>query len=260
MSLTATSRSIWHALARTLSASWAIALVIALWQLWVVTTTPNSLIVVSPFAVLSELLHHPSTYMYPALWTLLISLTGLLLGMLVGLILAILAWLSNLLSGLISPAALLVSSTPVVCLIPLLARVFGYRPMTELVTVSVMMFFPCFVFAGTGLRNLPKGSSALLDTWSTSQSRRLWLVAVPASLPSLAIAFRTGAAASILVTVVAEYLMQTGGLGALFATTMQQFEIQRALAASCVAMLISTSLYIAAGAAEQRIRTRFADS
>jgi ABC-type nitrate/sulfonate/bicarbonate transport system permease component len=237
---------------------WGIALLLAAWQLWVMTTTPNSLVVVSPLAVFDDILSKPSVYAHSALWTLGIAIAGLAGGILVGLLLAIAAWSSDLLSGLLTPAAILISSTPVVCIIPLLARIFGYRTPTEFVTVLVMMFFPCFVLASYGLRSLPPMSDELLDTWSTSRLRRLQLLALPAAMPLLATAIRAGAAASILITVVAEYLMQTGGLGALFAITMQQFDVQRALGASVVAMLLSAVLYSAAGALEQRIRTVYA--
>jgi len=232
---------------------WGVALLLVLWQLWVLTTAPNSLIVVPPFVVLRDAVAEPAVYVRSALWTLGIALAGLLSGILVGLLLAIAAWTSKLLSGMLGPAAVLISSTPVVCIIPLLARIFGYRAPTEFVTVSIMMFFPGFIFASTGLRSLPPMSSGLLDTWNTSRLRRLRLLALPAAIPSLATAIRVGAAASILVTVVAEYLMQTGGLGALFAVTMQQFDIPRAFGASIFAMILSATLYSFAGSVEHRI-------
>ena len=240
-----------------ISRFWGVVLALALWQLWVLTTTPNSLIVVAPIVVFRDIAAEPMIYIYPGLWTLGIALAGLLTGTLLGLLLAVLAWTSNVLSGVFGPAAILMSSTPVVCIIPLLARVFGYGTFTELVTVSIMMFFPSFVFASIGLRSLPHMSSNLLDTWNTSRTRRLRLLALPAAMPSLATAIRAGAAASVLVAVVAEYLMQTGGLGALFAATMQQFDIPRAFGASIFAMLLSATLYSGAGLVELRIRAHY---
>lgn len=245
-------------LARSLvSRLWGVGLLLGIWELWIVTATPNSLVVVPPGAVLHALLSDPGGYAQAALWTTGFALSGLIAGFVVGLTLAIAAWRSPVLAGLASPAALLLSSTPVVCLIPLVARIFGYRPPTEFVTVSMMMFFPSFVFASAGLRNLPHLAGPLAETWNTPPRRRLWLLALPAALPSLAIALRSGAAASILVTLVAEYLMQTGGLGALFATTMQQFDIARALGASLIAMVLASTLYAIAGSIEQRVRARF---
>jgi ABC-type nitrate/sulfonate/bicarbonate transport system permease component len=242
---------------RLFSQFWGAVLLLAAWQLWVLVATPNSLVVVPPLAVFRDIAAVPTIYMQSAFWTLAAALAGLAGGILAGLLLAILTWSSIMFSGLLAPAAVLISSTPVVCIIPLLVRIFGYGAPTELATVTIMIFFPSFVFATAGLRALPPMSSELMGTWNASPLRRLCLLALPAAMPSLATAVRVGAATSVLVAVVAEYLMQTGGLGALFAVTMQQFDMQRAFGASIVAMMLSAVLYAIAGSIEHRIRARY---
>jgi len=214
--------------------SWAVLLLLALWQLWVSTTDLNSIVVVSPLSVAHDLLLHAPVYLIPALWTASFALAGLL-----------------------QPAALLLTATPVVCLIPLLARLFGYQGRTELITVAIMTFFPSFVYAGAGLHQLPRRSRELFQTLHASRAKRLLLLALPAAVPNLAVALRVGTAYSILVTVVAEFLMQTGGLGDMFAVTMQQFNLHRAFGASIVAMALSTALYEAGTALEHRVRRYF---
>jgi ABC-type nitrate/sulfonate/bicarbonate transport system permease component len=245
--------------ARAFSHLWGVALLLGLWELWVLVATPNSLVVVPPSAVARDIMAGPAIYLRAGAWSLSAALGGLFVGMLTGLSLAILSWSSRLLSGLLTPAAIVVSSTPVVCIIPLLTRIFGFHAFTEFATVSIMIFFPSFVFASTGLRSAPAFSDGLLRIWNTPTWRRLRLVALPAAFPLLATALRGGAAASILVAVVAEYLMQTGGLGAMLAATMQQFDIARALGASVAAMLLSTLLYAVASRVEQRIRLVFTE-
>jgi ABC-type nitrate/sulfonate/bicarbonate transport system permease component len=242
---------------RFLKRSWAVLALLLLWQLWVMTTDLNSIVVVSPLSVAGDILLHARIYLIPALWTTVFALSGLALGMIAGLILAIACWYSRALSGLLQPAALLLTATPVVCLIPLLARLFGYQGRTELVTVSIMTFFPSFVYAGAGLTRLPPRSAELFRTLHASRARSLLLLALPAAVPNLAVALRVGTAYSILVTVVAEFLMQTGGLGDMFAVTMQQFNLHRAFGASIIAMVLSTALYEAGTALEHRIRTLF---
>jgi len=54
---------------------------------------------------------------------------------------------------------------------------------------------------------------------------------------------------------ISEYLMQTGGLGNMFALTSQAFETERAWGASLVAMVLSIALYTAAGAIETLIKS-----
>jgi len=242
---------------RFLGKSWGILLLLLLWQIWVMTTDYNSIVVVSPLSVVRDIILHAPVYLMPALWTAGFALSGLALGMICGLLLALACWWSRMLSGLLQPAALLLTATPVVCLIPLLARLFGYQARTELFTVTIMTFFPSFVYAGAGLTRLPPRSLELFQALHASRSKRLLLLALPAAVPNLAVALRVGTAYSILVTVVAEFLMQTGGLGDMFAVTMQQFNLHRAFGASIIAVALSSVLYEASTALEHRVRRYF---
>jgi ABC-type nitrate/sulfonate/bicarbonate transport system permease component len=242
---------------RLWSYNWALILLFAAWQAWVMANDYNSIVIVSPAVVVRDIALHPSTYAWPALWTLTFAVSGLAGGMLCGLLLAVICWRSPLFSGMVRPSALLLSSTPVVCLIPLLARIFGYHNKTEFITVVIMTFFPCFVYASSGLQKLPPLASDLFTALAARTSDRLRYLALPAAVPNLAIALRVGAAYSVLVTVVAEYLMQTGGLGNMFALTSQAFETRRALGASLVAMVLSVGLYAAGSACERRVQAWF---
>ena len=232
---------------------WPVLLLLVLWQAWVSATGYNSIVVVPPGAVASDLLHYPAVYLTPALHTLAFALVGLGLGLATGALLALAAWLSELVAGVTTPLALLLSATPVVCLIPVIARLFGYGARSELVAIAVMTMFPSFVYCGTGLRQAPAMSRDVLFVLHASRWQYLRLLAVPAALPALATALRVGATFSVLVALLAEYLMQTGGLGALFAITMQQLHLARALGASAVAMALSVLLFEATRAIEHRV-------
>ena len=232
---------------------WPVALLLLLWQTWVSITGYNSIVIVPPSAVLSDLLHAPDAYVLPTLHTLGFALGGLCIGMGAGALLALAAWFSAVLAGIATPFALLLSSTPVVCLIPLIARLFGYQNRTELIAVAVMTFFPSFVFCGLGLTQLPAMSRDVFSVLHASRQQTLRLLALPAAVPALATALRVGATFSVLVALLAEYLMQTGGLGTLFAVTMQQFHLARALGASVIAMVLSVILFEATRGVEARI-------
>ena len=134
---------------------WPVLLLLLLWQIWVSAAGYSSIVLVSPGAVFSDLIHFPGAYLVPALRTLAFALGGLAIGMAAGLLLAIAAWFSELLAGITTPFALLLSSTPVVCLIPIVARLFGYESRTELIAVAVMTFFPSFVYTPRVYSNYP---------------------------------------------------------------------------------------------------------
>jgi ABC-type nitrate/sulfonate/bicarbonate transport system permease component len=140
-----------------------------------------------------------------------------------------------------------------VCLIPVIARLLGYDSRTELAAIAVMTFFPSYVYCTAGLRQLPAMSRDVFFVLHASRWQDLRLLALPAALPSLAAALRVGATFSILVALLAEYLMQTGGLGALIAVTMQQFHLARALGASALAMALSAALFDVTRALEHRV-------
>lgn len=242
---------------RFLKRSWAVLLLLFAWQAWVMSTNYNSIVVVSPLSVARDLALHAGAYIGPALWTTAFAMAGLALGMTAGILIAIACWASRILSGMLQSASLLLIATPVVCIIPLLARIFGYGPRTEILTVAIMTFFPSFVYAGIGLRKLPRRTTEYFDSLAAPRLRRLTLLALPAAVPELSVALRIGAAYSVLVTVVAEFLMETGGLGDMFAITMQQFNLHRALGASVLVVVLSTTLYEIAAAAEASVRRRF---
>jgi ABC-type nitrate/sulfonate/bicarbonate transport system permease component len=232
---------------------WPLILLLLLWQVWVSSARYNSIVLVPPSEVASDLLHFPAAYLPPLLHTLALALVGLALGMALGVLLGLAAWLSQLLAGITTPIALLLSSTPVVCLIPLMARLLGYGDRTELAAITVMTFFPSYVYCAAGLRQLPAMSRDVFFVLHASRWQDLRLLALPAALPSMATALRVGATLSILVALLAEYLMQTGGLGALIAVTLQQFHLARALGASALAMASSVLLFEATRALEYRV-------
>jgi ABC-type nitrate/sulfonate/bicarbonate transport system permease component len=232
---------------------WPVGLLLLLWQVWVSAAGYSTIVLVTPGAVFRDLLHFPGAYLLPALHTAAFALGGLSVGMALGVVFALAAWLSELLAGITTPIALLLSATPVVCLIPVIARLFGYENRTELIAIAVMTFFPSFVYCVAGLQERPAMSREILLVLHASRWQHLRLLALPASLPSLATALRVGAASSVLVALLAEYLMQTGGLGTLFAVTMQQFHLARALGASVLAMVLSLALFEVTRAIEYRV-------
>ena len=105
---------------------WPVLVLLLAWQIWVTAAGYNSIVLVAPGAVAADLVHFPAAYLLPALHTVLFALGGLALGMVAGMLLALAAWRSRLLAGITTPFALLLSSTPMVCLIPIIARLFGY--------------------------------------------------------------------------------------------------------------------------------------
>lgn len=236
---------------------WGIVLLVVAWQLWVTIGAYNAIVVPRPLDVLNDLVTTPSAYIGPTAATILVSAVGLGLGMVLGAGLAVAAWTSRVLAGMLTPLGLVFSSVPVVCLIPVLARLFGYDERTVLAVVAVITFFPCFVFTAAGMRALPPMSGELFQSLGARRGTLLLRLALPAAVPQVMIALRITAAQSILAAMIAEFLMGTGGLGNLFAVSHTDFDMSRAFGASLVAMVLSTLVYAATAYAERHVHKRW---
>ena len=182
---------------RLISETWAVALLLATWSLWVRHSGLNGIVIVTPLAVARELLHNPSQYIQPALHTIAVALFGIAAGLLCGLLLAIVTWTSRVLAGLSIPLALLLTSVPVVCLIPILTRIFGYDDRTVFVTVIILCFLPAFVFASAGLRASPPMAEEYFFVQGAGRWSRLRRLALPAAVPRLAVALRVLSGSSV---------------------------------------------------------------
>ncbi|MBT5049739.1 MAG: ABC transporter permease subunit [Rhodospirillaceae bacterium] len=247
-----TSRTI-----RFIELNWGILLILIAWEAWVVINDFNPIVMPTPQGVALDLIGNPGIYLENTAATFFIALVGLIGGMLIGTSLAILTWFSPVLSGLVSPTAVLFSSVPVVSLIPIIARMLGYNMATEIAIVVIITFFPSFVFTTSGLRALPPGSQDLFSVLGASKLSTLRRLALPAAIPNLAIALRLAAAHAILAAMIAEFLMGTNGLGYLFAVTKQEFLTERAFGTSVVATVISVIAFLATSYLERRVRARF---
>lgn len=169
---------------RFISQTWAVIVLLVGWSIWVQHSGLNGIVIVTPLAVARELIRNPSQYAQPALHTLAVALFGMFAGLVCGLLLAIFAWTSKVFAGLSVPLALLLTSVPVVCLIPLLTRIFGYDDRTVFVTVILLCFLPGFVFASAGLKALPPMSAEYFFVQGAGRWDRLWRLALRRTWPS----------------------------------------------------------------------------
>ncbi len=236
---------------------WGILLILAAWQAWVIVNQFNPIVMPTPIGVFDALIADPVLFLENTGITFAVALVGMTGGMIIGTSLAVATWLSPLLSGLVSPLAVLFSSVPVVALIPIIARLLGYNVSTEIAIVVIITFFPSFVFASSGLRALPPGSDDLFRVLGASRRATLFRLALPAAMPNLAIALRLAAAHAILAAMIAEFLMGTSGLGYLFAKTNDEFQTEQAFGTSIVATAISVAAFLLASFVERRVRAHY---
>jgi NitT/TauT family transport system permease protein len=233
-------------------------LLVLAWQIWIVAADVPVIVAPSPWAVVVELAHDPLLYVHAAAATIGVAVAGLALGSALGIALAVAVWLTPFAAGAMTVPALLVQSTPLVAILPVIARLLGYGEQTVIAAAVAITFLPTFVIVGAGLRTLPPGADGVFAALGANRAGRLVLLALPAAVPSALVALRIAAANSILAALVAEYLIGQTGLGRLFADAQSQFLTSRSWAASLVATVLSVGAYAIARRLE-RYGRRFAD-
>lgn len=244
-------------LGRVVSRYWTVAAFVVAWQLWSWLSGVNQIVVPPPVLVFADVAGNVGAYLPDLGWTLAMSAGGLVAGMASGTGMAAAVWASRILSGLITPLALVMRSVPVVAMIPVLARVLGYGWVTVLVITSVVSFFPAFVFVGSRLRAAPTAASDLMTVLGASRSAVLCLLLLPHAVPGLLVAFRLTAPTAVLAAMLAEYLMGGRGLGTLFAQSVSFYHVDRAWGIALVATVVSVASFVGARAVERWGITRF---
>jgi NitT/TauT family transport system permease protein len=236
---------------------WGVLFVLVAWQIAVSYGKINVILMPSPESALVDIGRNWTLYVQNGVGTGLVASFGLLAGMSVGILLAIVVWSSPVLSGLIVPLAIVFSSVPVVALIPVLARLLGYDVRTVLGIVAIISFFPSFVFAGVGLRSIPPGSSDLFRVLGASAWKRFIFLAMPAAVPSLAVALRLTAPSAVLSALLAEFLMGRSGLGYLLRQSSATFSTDRAFGVIIISTIVSIACFTSAIAIQNSVDKRW---
>jgi NitT/TauT family transport system permease protein len=244
-------------LVRILSKFWGVALLLLLWQAWIVIKDVEPIVMPSPSAVLDDLLTQPGVYLDNLLTTMKVAAIGICLGMGTSLVFAIAAWFSPFLSGLATPPALIAQSVPVVAMIPVIARVIGYNDWAVVTVTGIIVFFPTFVFVSSGLRSVPPGAEKVFNVLRATRLTRLWRLALPAALPGFLLALRVSIATAILGALIAEWLIGTHGLGVLLAITTAELKVATVWGVAVIGTTLSVSGFLFASWLERVARERW---
>ncbi len=241
---------------------WGAVALVVVWQVWVTVQDYNSIVLPTPYGVLSDLVTNAGAYLPHVLATAKSAIAGLCIGFVLGTVCAGACWFTPLLDGLVTPAIVVLRSIPIVATIPIVARLCGYDSSTVLVITVMLVFFPIFVFCASGLRDVSAACADLFrtlgcTTGGSARWRTFVLLAVPSAVPHLATAFRLAAPTCVLAALVAEFLMGTQGLGYVMMRARSELMMERSWGAALLATVLSVLLYNLAVRVEAMIRQRW---
>jgi ABC-type nitrate/sulfonate/bicarbonate transport system permease component len=194
--------------------------------------------------------------------TLLTALNATLpaagLGLLFGLAGAfVLASLSVLKPGLIKalvPPALVLQTTPLVALAPIVLLIFGRDLTASVVIAVVIVFFSAFVVLTQGFALVPRAARELVKIYGGGPVKDLTLISVPFSVSYLFVAAKLVAPRALLGVMVAEWLLTGTGLGHLVDVARGELDYEMVWAGAVVSILVAIAAYQAVSLVERFMR------
>ncbi|AFT72188.1 ABC transporter, permease protein [Alloalcanivorax dieselolei B5] len=175
--------------------------------------------------------------------TLRVSLLGYALAVIIGIPLAVALANSRLLSRTLYPMLVVVQSTPVVAVAPIIVVVLGAGDAPRIVITFLITFFPIVVSTVTGLMSTPPELLELSRSLGASRWREIRNIQLPFAVPHIFSALRISITLAIIGAVVAEFVAAENGLGFFIAFSTSFFKVPQAFAALAVLVTISLILF-----------------
>lgn len=175
--------------------------------------------------------------------TLSVALSGYVLAIFISIPLAMAITKSALVSRIAMPWLIVIQSTPVVAIAPILITVLGASSLPRIVITTLIAFFPIVISTTTGLRSVPAELVDLSKTLRAPRSREYWQIRIPYAMPYIFSSLRVAITLAIIGAVVAEFVSSDKGLGYLINFSMSNFKVALAFASLVILVICSLGLY-----------------
>lgn len=206
--------ALWVAWRQPVGATVVLAVaMIGLWKWAIVFNHWQPYFVPTPSMVGDVIAHRPDEYATDLVTTLKEAALGFLIGNGCGYALALIFLVWRRLSLMMYPIAVGFQAVPVVVFVPLLTLLLGHGLPAIIAVTTLICFFPTLLSVSRGLRTISPSAQDLFHLTAASRWEYVRYLAMPWSLPYLFNGLRTGAPASVLGALVAEWVAGSHGLG-----------------------------------------------
>ena len=175
--------------------------------------------------------------------TLRVALIGYVLSIAISLPIAIILARSELLSRAIYPMLVVVQSTPVVAVAPIIIVALGSGDLPRVVITCLITFFPLVVSTTTGLMATPPELIELSRSLRAPVLREITQIRLPFAIPYIFSALKISVTLAVIGAVVAEFVAAEKGVGYFIQFTTSMFQVQQAWAGLVVLVLMSLILF-----------------
>ncbi len=207
------------------------------------------------FAIPSFLLPSPSAIVKAGLeisaaqWlghigaTLRVALMGYAVAIVVSIPLAVALVNWRLLSRTLYPILVIIQSTPIVAVAPIIVVTLGASDLPRVVITFLIAFFPIVVSTVTGLMATPEELIELSRSLRAGRAREMLHIRLPFAVPYIFSALKISVTLAIIGAVVAEFVAAERGLGFFIMFSTSFFKIPQAFAGLAILVALSLALF-----------------
>ena len=145
--------------------------------------------------------------------TLIELLSGFAIGASIGLVLAAVITQFPLVEKIITPYILLLVTTPMIALVPLLILIYGFTLTPRIIAVALAVGPMVMINSATGFRRTDLAKIALARSYGASTFQIFTKIRFPLALPMIIVGLMVGAIFGMLTAVGAEMVGGKNGLG-----------------------------------------------
>ncbi len=191
----------------------AVAL-IALLEFWLTVSDTPSYVMPRPTEIGRALWENFHLFRPHIFSTLRVLVVGYAIGAACGLLLAATITQAPFVEKVITPYILLLVTTPMIALVPLLSAKLGYDSLAPRIIVVALASGPLVMInAATGFRRTDLGKIALAKSYGASTLQLFTKIRFPLALPMIIVGLMVGAIFGLLTAVGAEMVGSSEGLG-----------------------------------------------
>ena len=150
---------------------------------------------------------------------------------------------SRFLSRTLYPILVIVQSTPIVAVAPIIVVTLGASDLPRVVITFLITFFPIVVSTVTGLMATPEELIELSRSLRAGRTREMLHIRLPFAVPYIFSALKISITLAIIGAVVAEFVAAERGLGFFIMFSTSFFKIPQAFAGLAVLVALSLVLF-----------------
>jgi len=177
-------------------------------------------------------------------YTLVELLSGFAIGAAVGLVMAAVITQFPFAEKVVAPYILILVTTPMLALVPLLILRFGFGYTPRIIAVALAAGPMVMINAATGFRRVDAGKIALARSYGASTLQIFWKIRAPMALPMILVGLMIGAIFGLLTAVGAEMVGGGFGLGNRLTSYSSMIQMPQFFAVVLLLSVLGILIYI----------------